>query len=126
MRLFVILKGFTDYRDFQNTNNIDTNTQGYCYYMYSRELRIFFFCQWGTFYFTDYRDFQYMYYQNNKYFELIQEFENITGIGAILNTSFNLHGEPVVNNPSDALKTFTNSKIDVLLIGNILIKRKSH
>jgi carbamoyltransferase len=64
--------------------------------------------------------------QNLKYFELIQEFENITGIGAILNTSFNLHGEPVVNNPADALKTFSNSKIDVLLIGNVLIKRKSH
>ena len=60
---------------------------------------------------------------NEKYYLLIQEFEKITGIGAVLNTSFNIHGDPVVNSPLDAL-TFDNSEIDMLIIGDILISRK--
>jgi len=63
--------------------------------------------------------------QNPKYYELIKEFENITGIGGLLNTSLNLHGEPVVCSPQDALYTFDNSKLDFLLMGDILIKREN-
>jgi carbamoyltransferase len=61
--------------------------------------------------------------QNRKYYELIEEFEAITGIGALLNTSFNLHGEPVVCSPQDAIHTFLNSKLDMLLINDILVQR---
>ena len=63
--------------------------------------------------------------QNPKYYQLIKEFEKITGIGGVLNTSLNLHGEPVVCSPKDALNTFINSKLDMLLIGDILLKRKN-
>ena len=50
-------------------------------------------------------------------------FKKKTGIGAVLNTSFNLHGEPNVCSPYDAIKTFKNSGIKYLLIGNYLIEK---
>ncbi len=58
---------------------------------------------------------------NSKYYELIQAFEKITGIGAILNTSFNLHGEPIARNAEDAWHTFTSSGLDALLLNDVLI-----
>lgn len=58
--------------------------------------------------------------QNEKYWNIINEFEKITGVGGILNTSFNLHGEPIVSSPKDAFNTFKNSKLDGLLIDNYL------
>jgi carbamoyltransferase len=58
---------------------------------------------------------------NEKYHVLISEFENITGIGGILNTSFNLHGEPNVEKPLDALETFDKSGLPHLAIGSYLI-----
>jgi len=42
----------------------------------------------------------------------------------VLNTSFNLRGEPIVNSPSDALNTFANSGIDTLVMGNYLIDKR--
>ena len=64
--------------------------------------------------------------QNSKYYQLIHAFEKITGIGGILNTSFNLHGEPVVCSPQDAMYTFENSSLDMLYIGDVLVQRKSN
>ena len=61
---------------------------------------------------------------NPQYWELIKEFEKITGVGAVLNTSFNLHGEPIVASPGDALKTFFESGLDNLLLNNILVQKK--
>ena len=55
---------------------------------------------------------------------IIEEFERITGVGAILNTSFNLHGEPIVCNVDDALYTFKNSDLDGLILDGYLILRK--
>ncbi len=64
---------------------------------------------------------------NPGYWKIIKAFENLTGIGALLNTSFNLHGEPVVASPEDAIRTFRESGLEYLLMNNILVKkRKAH
>jgi carbamoyltransferase len=55
--------------------------------------------------------------------EIIREFKNITGVGGILNTSFNLHGYPVCGSPERAYWTFENSLLDGLLLENWLIER---
>lgn len=53
--------------------------------------------------------------QSNTYiYDLIKEFKNITGIGVILNTSFNLAGEPLVETPEDAIKTLKSSPLDYI------------
>jgi len=62
---------------------------------------------------------------NPKYYDIIKEFENITGIGGILNTSFNLHGKPIVASPKDAVEeTFEQSGLNHLLLGDYLISKK--
>ncbi|MBI5848242.1 MAG: hypothetical protein HZB31_09900 [Nitrospirae bacterium] len=55
--------------------------------------------------------------------ELVSEFEKLTGVGGVLNTSFNLHGEPIVCTPSDAISTFLRSDLDVLQLENILVEK---
>jgi carbamoyltransferase len=60
---------------------------------------------------------------NSKYVNVIKEFESKTGVGALLNTSFNLHGFPIVYNPEIAIETFQNSKLDYLSLGNYLISK---
>jgi len=60
---------------------------------------------------------------NPLYFRLIEAFENITGVGLILNTSFNLAGEPIVCTPGDALRSFYVSGLDALVIGRYLITK---
>lgn len=61
---------------------------------------------------------------NPKFYALIKEFKRITGIGALLNTSFNLHGEPLVCTPTDALSTFLRSDLKYLVMENLLISKK--
>ena len=61
---------------------------------------------------------------NSEYYELIQEFEKATGVGVVLNTSFNLHGEPIVRGAEDAWHTFTASDLDALLLNDTLITKK--
>jgi carbamoyltransferase len=61
---------------------------------------------------------------NESYYRLIKRFKEKTGIGGILNTSFNLHGEPIVMSPKDAIWTLKNSLLDGLAIENYLILRK--
>jgi len=61
---------------------------------------------------------------NPRYHKLLTLFKNLTGIGAILNTSFNLHGWPIVNSPDDALRTLINSGLDYVAIENYLIRAK--
>lgn len=61
---------------------------------------------------------------NPKYYDLIKKFEKLTGIGAVLNTSFNLHGEPIVCTPTDALNTFKKSKLKYLIIEKWLITKR--
>jgi len=60
---------------------------------------------------------------NPKYYELINEFKKKTGIGAVLNTSFNLSGEPNVCSPKDAIHTMDNSGLEYLAIGSFLLKK---
>lgn len=60
---------------------------------------------------------------NPEYFALIEKFNELTGESVILNTSFNLHGFPVVYKPEDALFVFDNSGLEYLLVGDILIEK---
>jgi len=61
---------------------------------------------------------------NPEYHAVIREFEQRTGVGAVLNTSFNLHGEPVVASAGDAVDTFERSGLPHLAIGHWLISKK--
>jgi carbamoyltransferase len=56
--------------------------------------------------------------------EIITAFKSLTGIGCVLNTSFNLHGFPIVENAEQAVDVLLQSKLDVLAIGDYLITRK--
>ena len=60
---------------------------------------------------------------NPEYYNLIKEFKKISKIGVILNTSFNLHGEPIVFSPKDAIKSFLSSGLEYLYIGNFLVTK---
>jgi carbamoyltransferase len=58
---------------------------------------------------------------NWRYYELVRRFGEATGVPILMNTSFNLRGEPIVGSPADAWKTFSNSGIDWLMIGPLLV-----
>ena len=60
---------------------------------------------------------------NLKFYNLIKEFYNITSIPVLLNTSFNVKGQPMVNNPAQAIDTFKGTKIDVLVIGDFIVRK---
>jgi carbamoyltransferase len=60
--------------------------------------------------------------KDTKYYRLIEEFEKLTGVPVVLNTSFN-DQEPIVCNPEDAVKTFLKTRIDYLVIGNFIVSR---
>ncbi len=62
---------------------------------------------------------------NKEYYILIKEFKKLSKVGALLNTSFNLHGEPIIESPRDALRTFKKSGLKYLYIGDYLIKKLS-
>jgi len=61
--------------------------------------------------------------QNAELYHLIKKYEEKTGMGGLLNTSFNLHSEPICASPEDSIKTFLNSDIDALLMNGFLIIR---
>jgi carbamoyltransferase len=61
---------------------------------------------------------------NPSYHALLREFERLTGVGAVLNTSFNLHGEPIVSRPEDALDVFDRSGLTHLAIENWLVWKR--
>ncbi len=60
---------------------------------------------------------------NPLYWQLIKEFEEITGVGLILNTSFNVMGEPIVCRPEEAIECFLSTGIDRLIIGNYAVEK---
>lgn len=60
---------------------------------------------------------------NPLYYDLIKCFGDKTGVPILMNTSFNLKGEPVVNSPRDAIRTFYSSGLDALTIGSFLIEK---
>ena len=61
---------------------------------------------------------------NPRYHSIISEFKKLTGCSVIVNTSFNVRGEPLVNSPEDAYKCFMYTDIDVLVIGNFLLLKE--
>ncbi len=60
---------------------------------------------------------------NPRYYGVIERFDQITGVPIILNTSFNLRGEPIVTSPRDAWNTFQNSDIDYLVLNTFLVRK---
>jgi len=58
---------------------------------------------------------------NPKYYKLLRCFEDLTGYGVIVNTSFNVRGEPIVCTPEDAYRCFMRTEIDLLVLGNQLV-----
>lgn len=61
---------------------------------------------------------------NQRYYDLIQRFGQATGTPVLLNTSFNLRGEPIVTWPHNAFNTFVGSDIDVLVLGNFVVRKE--
>ena len=56
-------------------------------------------------------------------FRLIKEFKKLSGHGIVINTSFNIQGEPVVCSPRDALRTFGGTGLDAMIIGDLCFKK---
>jgi carbamoyltransferase len=61
---------------------------------------------------------------NPRYWELIREFKRLTGYGVIVNTSFNVRGEPIVATPTDAYRCFMRTEMDYLVVGNYFLDKK--
>ena len=59
--------------------------------------------------------------ETNRYYSLIEKFKEKTGIGVILNTSYNLRGEPIVNTPQEAYNSFMKSGMDILVFNNFVV-----
>jgi carbamoyltransferase len=58
---------------------------------------------------------------NPRYWQLIHEFKQLTGYGMVVNTSFNVRGEPIVCTPADAYRCFMRTEMDYLVVGNYLL-----
>lgn len=59
---------------------------------------------------------------NPSFYKIISEYHKLTGIPSVINTSFNMHEEPIVCTPSDAIRAFKLGRLDYLAIGNYLVK----
>lgn len=60
---------------------------------------------------------------NPLYYRVVERFAEETGVPVLLNTSFNLRGEPIVNTPENALNTFGKSGIDTLYIEHFVVRK---
>ena len=60
---------------------------------------------------------------NPNYYDLIEEFERLTGCAVLVNTSFNVRGEPIVCTPADAYRCFMRTHIDYLVLGPFLLDK---
>ena len=60
---------------------------------------------------------------NKSYFDLITKFKEKTGCPVIVNTSFNVRGEPIVNTPTDAFNCFMGTELDYLVIGRCILSK---
>ena len=61
---------------------------------------------------------------NPKYHKILEHFKKITGHGVLLNTSFNIHGEPIVCSPYDAVDTFMRSGLKYLAMEDFILSKK--
>jgi carbamoyltransferase len=60
---------------------------------------------------------------NKQYYDLISKFKEKTGCPVLVNTSFNVRGEPIVNTPTDAFNCFMGTELDYLIIGNCILDK---
>lgn len=60
---------------------------------------------------------------NPRYHKLIQQFKKITGCPVLVNTSFNVRGEPIVSTPEDAFRCFMGTGLDMLVVGNVVLHK---
>lgn len=60
---------------------------------------------------------------NKKYFDLLTAFKKLTGCPVLVNTSFNVRGEPIVNSPEDAFRCFMGTEIELLVVGNTIMRK---
>jgi carbamoyltransferase len=60
---------------------------------------------------------------NPRFWRLIDEFRKLTGVPVLMNTSFNLRGEPIVCTPKDAVRTFYSSGLDFLVLGDLIVAK---
>lgn len=63
---------------------------------------------------------------NSRFWNLISEFGKLTGEPLLLNTSFNIMGEPIVNHPREAVRCFYDNGLDCLVIGNFVLEKSAH
>jgi carbamoyltransferase len=61
---------------------------------------------------------------NERFYKLLDEFKKLTGYGILINTSFNVRGEPIVCSPEDAIRCFMNTEIDYLAMDNYLFSKE--
>ena len=61
--------------------------------------------------------------QSPRYYGLIERFAQASGVPVVLNTSFNLRGEPIVNTPAEAFHTFSKSEMDSLVLETFLVDK---
>jgi carbamoyltransferase len=62
---------------------------------------------------------------NARFYNLLRAFKDISGCSVLLNTSFNIKGQPIVNTPQQAVECFLSTRIDYLVLGNYLVQKKS-
>ena len=62
---------------------------------------------------------------NPEYYRIVREYYQLSGIPSLINTSFNMHEEPIVSSPKDAVRAFLQGNIDYLAIGNFLVRHPS-
>jgi len=61
---------------------------------------------------------------NPRFYNLIKKFNDLTGCSVLVNTSFNVRGEPIVASPSDAFRCFMGTDLDILVIENFILNKK--
>jgi carbamoyltransferase len=62
--------------------------------------------------------------RNGRYYRLLRAFKEETGCGVLINTSFNIRGEPIVCTPEDAYRCFMTSDMDVLVLENCFLRKE--
>ena len=62
---------------------------------------------------------------NPSFHRILTEYHRLTGIPSVINTSFNMHEEPIVCAPDDAIRAFLQGNLDYLAIGNFLVEHPS-
>ena len=62
---------------------------------------------------------------NPKYHALIKKFKEKTGCPVVVNTSFNVRGEPIVDSPANAFRCFMGTDIDLLVVGNCMLEKQN-